>query len=86
MKLEIRRLSPAERDRIRRAILADMEEREDLCCTRREWIAAAFDDLRKDTLRGLWSFDCLVGAMLSGPRIRRRNRENQERLAREGAA
>lgn len=86
MKLEIRRLSPDERDRIRRAIMADMEERGDLCCTRREWIAAAFDDLRKDTMQGRWSFDYLISSMLSGPRIRRYNRENQECLAREGAA
>lgn len=83
MKLEIRRLTPEDRDRIRRAILADMEERDDLCCTRREWIAAAFDYLREETVKGRWSFDCLLSSMLSGPRIRKHNRENQERLAKE---
>lgn len=81
MKLEIRRLSPAERDRVRRAILADMEERDDLCCTRREWIAAAFDYLREETMKGRWSFDYLLTSMANGPRFRRHNREIQERLA-----
>ena len=86
MKLEIRRLTDADRDRIRRAIMADMEERGDLCCTRREWIAASFDHIREETVRGRLGFDGVLSSMIVGPRIRRHNRENQERLAQEAAS
>jgi len=74
MRLEIRRLSAAERDRIRRAVLADMEERGDIGCSRDEWIAATFRQIRTDVITGKWSLDFMLGQMIAGPGLRKHNR------------
>lgn len=78
MRLEIRRLTAYERDRIRRAVLADMEERGDLGCSRREWISDTFDEIRTQVTSGRWSLDLWLGHLLVGPRLRRHNRQVRE--------
>jgi hypothetical protein len=73
MRLEIRRLTAYERDRIRRAVLADIDSR-DREYTAREWIAGAFAEIRKEITTGKWSLDFMLGQMIAGPRIRKHNR------------
>ncbi len=77
MRIEFRRLTDADRDRVRRAVLADMEER-DGGIDRREWIRDTFDAIRRDVIERGESFDLTLSYMIAGPQIRRHNRRIQE--------
>jgi len=79
MRIKITDMTWRERKDLMHAVNCDMEERGDLGCSRREWIADLFDEIRRRLTLCGHSLDSVVRDLCVGKAIRRHNRLIREK-------
>lgn len=85
MRIKITDLSWREREDLMFAVRCDMEERGGLGCTRREWIADLFDEIRRRLTLCGHSLHSVVLDLEIGKKVRRHNRLIREKQTVEAA-